>query len=282
LVGGDAELEKKLRRLTLVYAQELPAKIRDIANLWVKLKTDWSREAAEEIYREVHSLTGSSGSYGASDLHLQSRELEKKISSLTAADLYPSTENISQIDAILDVTASLANDWAKKIAAEDRSETDSSPSSVAQVNPTELGLLSDSKLAGNGNTNRSPDCRFLYIEDNRANLNLVKQLVHAHWPNAELLIAEDPVRGLELLHDHEIQLVLLDINLPIMNGYQVLARIRENESTKNLPVVAVSANAMPSDIQTGKEAGFDEYITKPIKIDSFFEIIDQILAKKSG
>ena len=67
-----------------------------------------------------------------------------------------------------------------------------------------------------------------------------------------------------------------------MSGYEVLARIRENEVTSAIPVIAVSANAMPSDVKAGIEAGFNEYITKPIKIDDFFEIIDQILPQKTG
>ena len=282
MVGGDAELEEKLRRLTLVYAQELPVKIREITNRWGQLKSAWSREAAEEIYREVHSLSGSSGSYGASKLHLQSRNLEQTISSISDFDQCPSAQMISQIDAALGLTASLASDWARLIAESDRSQPGPSVFNSSSENSAEVDQDQNSETGGQKDTDRSPEYRFLYIEDNRANLNLVKQLVHAHWPKAELLMAEDPVTGLELLRDNEIQIVLLDINLPIMNGYQVLARIRETQATKSLPVVAISANAMPADIKAGKEAGFDEYITKPIKIDSFFEIIDQILTQKSG
>ncbi|MGW8248203.1 MAG: response regulator [Acidiferrobacterales bacterium] len=280
MVSDDAELEEKLRRLTLAYAQELPAKIRDISNRWAQLKSEWSQAAAEEIYREVHSLSGSSGSYGASELHLQSRKLEQYLSSLTELNLHPPAEKLSQIDAALGLTSSLASDWAKSIAESDGLQPGPTFNSVSE-NPAGVEAFQDSETSETKDIDRSPDFRFLYIEDNRANLNLVKQLVHVHWPNAELLMAEDPVTGLELLRTNEIQIVLLDINLPIMSGYQVLAQIRETEATKNLPVIAISAKAMPEDIKAGKEAGFDEYITKPIKIDSFFEIIDQILARKA-
>lgn len=276
MVDNNAELESKLLRLTQAYAQELPAKLLEIANRWISLKSDWHRETAKDLYREVHSLSGSSGSYGASELHLEARHLESKISSVIDSDQSPSADEVSQIDAALGVTAATANAWAAKVIESDQSQADivESASSPETAEEIESG---DQKR-----DHRPPDYRFLYIEDNRANLNLVKQLVQVHWPNAELLMAEDPLTGLELLQQNEIQIVLLDINLPVMNGYEVLARIRENETTSAIPVVAVSANAMPSDVKAGLEAGFNEYITKPIKIDNFFEIIDQILAQSTG
>jgi CheY-like chemotaxis protein/HPt (histidine-containing phosphotransfer) domain-containing protein len=276
LVDSNAELESKLRRLTHVYAQELPAKLLEIANRWINLKSDWHQETAKELYREVHSLSGSSGSYGAPELHLQARNLESKISRVIDYDQSPSAEEVSQIDAALGLTAAIGNAWAAKIIESNLAQPDS---------PISGSFLQASDEAGPADlreAHQSPDYRFLYIEDNRANLNLVKQLVQVHWPNAELLTAEDPLTGLELLNHNEIQIVLLDINLPVMSGYEVLARIRENEVTSAIPVIAVSANAMPSDVKAGIEAGFNEYITKPIKIDDFFEIIDQILAQKTG
>ena len=276
MVDNNAELESKLRRLTHVYAQELPAKLLEIANRWINLKSDWHQETAKELYREVHSLSGSSGSYGVPELHLQARNLESKISRVIDYDQSPSAEEVSQIDAALGLTAAIGNAWAAKIIESNLAQPDS---------PISGSFLQASDEAGPADlreAHQSPDYRFLYIEDNRANLNLVKQLVQVHWPNAELLTAEDPLTGLELLNHNEIQIVLLDINLPVMSGYEVLARIRENEVTSAIPVIAVSANAMPSDVKAGIEAGFNEYITKPIKIDDFFEIIDQILAQKTG
>jgi CheY-like chemotaxis protein len=276
LVDSNAELESKLRRLTQVYAQELPAKVLEIANRWINLKSDWNSETAKELYREIHSLSGSSGSYGAPELYLQARNLESKISPVIDSDRSLSAEEVSQIDAALGLTAATANAWAAKVIESNLAQPDSAISTPSLEDSDEAGLENQQRIP------QSPDYRFLYIEDNRANLNLVKQLVQVHWPNAELLTAEDPLTGLELLNHNEIQIVLLDINLPVMNGYEVLARIRENEVTCAIPVVAVSANAMPSDVKAGLEAGFNEYITKPIKIDNFFEIIDQILAQSSG
>jgi len=116
----------------------------------------------------------------------------------------------------------------------------------------------------------------LYIEDNLANLNLVKQLV-ARRDDIVLLTAQEPEEGLRLIENNELDAVLLDINLPVMSGFEVLACIRDSEQTRNLPVIALSANAMPEDIQRGLDAGFDDYITKPIQIDQFFEALDRIL-----
>ena len=274
MVDSNAELESKLRRLTQVYAQELPAKVLEIANRWINLKSDWNSQTAKEFYREIHSLSGSSGSYGAPELHLQARNLESKISPVIDSDRSPSAEEVSQIDAALGLTAATANAWAAKVIESNLAQPDSAISTPSLEDSDEAGLENQQRIP------QSPDYRFLYIEDNRANLNLVKQLVQVHWPNAELLTAEDPLTGLELLNHNEIQIVLLDINLPVMNGYEVLARIRENEVTRAIPVVAVSANAMPSDVKAGFEAGFNEYITKPIKIDNFFDIIDQILGER--
>ena len=276
MVDSNAELESKLRRLTQVYAQELPAKLLEIANRWINLKSDWNSETAKELYREVHSLSGSSGSYGAPELHLEARNLEARISSLIDSDRSPSSGELSQIDAALGLTAATANAWAAKVIESNLAQPDSA------ISDSSLEASDKERLEDQQEIHQSADYCFLYIEDNRANLNLVKQLVQVHWPNAELLTAEDPLTGLELLNQNEVQIVLLDINLPVMNGYEVLARIRENEVTSTIPVVAVSANAMPSDIKAGLEAGFNEYITKPIKIDDFFEIIDQILAQKTG
>lgn len=110
----------------------------------------------------------------------------------------------------------------------------------------------------------------LYIEDNPANLRLVEQVLEC-IPYIKMWSAPEPLLGLELAGEHIPDLILLDINLPGMDGYQVLKKLRKQESTKDIPVIAISANAMPKDINKGKEAGFDGYITKPINIKELLE-----------
>ena len=116
----------------------------------------------------------------------------------------------------------------------------------------------------------------LYIEDNPANLRLVSQLLRRQ-PNMRMWSAHEPLLGLELAEEHKPDLVLLDINLPGMDGFEVLKQLRKRESTCATPVIAISANAMPEDIERGLEAGFDDYITKPINIKTLIASVNKAL-----
>jgi CheY-like chemotaxis protein/anti-sigma regulatory factor (Ser/Thr protein kinase) len=116
----------------------------------------------------------------------------------------------------------------------------------------------------------------LYIEDNPANLRLVEQLI-AEMPNIDMWSAADPVRGLEIAEQHAPDLILLDINLPGMNGYKVLEELRGKTSSSHLPIIAVSANAMPDDIEKGLQAGFNDYITKPIEVNRLLDVVGKSL-----
>ena len=120
----------------------------------------------------------------------------------------------------------------------------------------------------------------LYIEDNPANLRLVT-IILGGLSHINLRSAHEPLLGLDLAEAHQPDLILLDINLPGMDGYQVLQRLQNGAKTKNIPVVAVSANAMQRDINRGMEAGFIDYITKPINVEKFIECINSILSKTS-
>jgi PAS domain S-box-containing protein len=117
----------------------------------------------------------------------------------------------------------------------------------------------------------------LCIEDNPANLRLIEG-VFAARDNIRLLSAMAPSLGLELARTHKPALILLDINLPEMDGYAVMRCLRESEATRNIPVVAISANAMPKDIEMGKAAGFLEYLTKPIDLARLLAVVDPMLA----
>ena len=119
----------------------------------------------------------------------------------------------------------------------------------------------------------------LYIEDNPANLRLVTQLL-SRLPNVHMWSAHEPMLGLELAATHKPDLILLDINLPGIDGFEVLKLLRQREATRQTPVIAISANAMPKDIEKGKQAGFIDYITKPINVTSFFNSIDSVFVKE--
>lgn len=116
----------------------------------------------------------------------------------------------------------------------------------------------------------------LYIEDNRANQELVRGILKLR-AGVILQTASTGQEGLEKAMESPPDLVLLDISLPDMNGYEVYSQLQENAATRDIDVVAVSANAMQSDIDKGLTAGFVDYITKPIDIGRFLAMIDKTL-----
>ncbi|MBV1889030.1 MAG: response regulator [Proteobacteria bacterium] len=116
----------------------------------------------------------------------------------------------------------------------------------------------------------------LYIEDNAANLRLVQGLL-GHRKNLSLITANEPLSGLDLAKKQVPDLILLDINLPKMNGFQVLEKLSQHQITKAIPVIAVSANAMPEEISKALEAGFYSYVTKPIDFSTMIKSIEGAL-----
>jgi CheY-like chemotaxis protein len=117
----------------------------------------------------------------------------------------------------------------------------------------------------------------LYVEDNPANLQLVEQII-ARRPDLRLLSARNGTLGIELARSARPDVILMDINLPGMSGIKAMQILRGDTATSHIPVVALSANAIPRDIERGLEAGFFRYLTKPIKIKEFMETLDVALA----
>jgi CheY-like chemotaxis protein len=116
----------------------------------------------------------------------------------------------------------------------------------------------------------------LYVEDNPANLKLVEQLIARH-SNLNLKTATNGARGIEIAQVSHPDVILMDINLPDLNGIEVLKILRSEPVTAKIPVIAVSANAMPRDIKKGLEAGFFRYITKPIMVNEFMDAVNLAL-----
>ena len=116
----------------------------------------------------------------------------------------------------------------------------------------------------------------LYIEDNPANLMLIEKVIEKKTA-FRFLSAVEPVSGLELAFSENPDLILLDIFLPVMDGYEVMEKLQENELTASTPVIALSANVMKADIEQGIEAGFAAYISKPVDIPGFLEQIAGVL-----
>ena len=114
----------------------------------------------------------------------------------------------------------------------------------------------------------------LYIEDNPANFSLIESLLkkHRHYT---LLSANTAERGIDVAKDQQPDLILLDIDLPGMDGYEALDILSVHKQTAHIPVVAVSAHAMPEHIKQGRQSAFKEYVTKPIEVDALLRVLEQ-------
>jgi signal transduction histidine kinase/ActR/RegA family two-component response regulator len=122
----------------------------------------------------------------------------------------------------------------------------------------------------------TPRRTLLYVEDNPANLELVEQLV-ARRADLRMLSAADAALGIEFARTCQPDLILMDINLPGISGIEALKILRADPSTAHIPILALSANAGARDIEKGLEAGFFNYLTKPIRVDQFMNALDAAL-----
>jgi CheY-like chemotaxis protein len=116
----------------------------------------------------------------------------------------------------------------------------------------------------------------LCVEDNPANLMLIQRLLDRR-SDIRLLTAKDGTHGIEIARAVKPAVILMDINLPGISGVEALKILSADPRTKSIPVIALSANAMPHDIQKGLEIGFFRYLTKPIKVAQFMETLDVAL-----
>jgi|GEM_PF-655908 len=118
--------------------------------------------------------------------------------------------------------------------------------------------------------------KLLYIEDNPASIKLMEQLVY-QITGLKFISAHNAELGLNLAKTQLPDMIILDINLPGMNGNEAVTQLKKMSETQHIPVIALSANAMPNDIRRGLEAGFQQYLTKPLDINNMLEIIKETL-----
>ena len=129
------------------------------------------------------------------------------------------------------------------------------------------------------NTNAAANARsrtVLYVEDNPANLTLVELLI-ARRSDLNMLSAADGNLGVEYARVHQPDVILMDINLPGLNGIEAMKALRLDVKTAHIPVIALSANALPRDIEKGLNAGFFDYVTKPIRVNQLMDALDRAL-----
>jgi CheY-like chemotaxis protein/anti-sigma regulatory factor (Ser/Thr protein kinase) len=112
----------------------------------------------------------------------------------------------------------------------------------------------------------------LYVEDNPANVKLVEAIIERQ-PDIRLLTAPNGKYGIEMARQFLPDFILMDIDLPDISGLKARQMLAVDPLTAHIPVIALSANAMPRDVKQGLEAGFIQYLTKPIKIDEFLKIL---------
>lgn len=118
----------------------------------------------------------------------------------------------------------------------------------------------------------------LYVEDNPNNQTLVEEALSC-IEGLKLKIERTAEEGLQYLKTAEVDLILLDINLPGMSGWEMMQVIREDEALRSIPVAALTAQAMEADMKRGKEAGFSAYLSKPIHIGELFAVIQEYSLK---
>ena len=117
----------------------------------------------------------------------------------------------------------------------------------------------------------------LYIEDNNSNIELIEQILNYQRPNIQLISHTNGKQAVSLCTDHKPDLILLDLNLPDIHGSEVLVLLQNQIETKDIPVVIISADAMPQQLNKLLKAGARNYLTKPLDIAEFLKVIDNFL-----
>jgi CheY-like chemotaxis protein len=144
-----------------------------------------------------------------------------------------------------------------------------------------LGIINDELGDGSGSqpgeTRPPVSCDVLYIEDDLVNFTLVERILEFR-PALKLMHARCGEAGVELAQAHSPKLILLDLNLPDIHGSEVLRRLQDEPVTAKVPVVVLSADATPSQIERLLTAGARNYLTKPFDIDPFLAVVDEMVA----
>jgi CheY-like chemotaxis protein/anti-sigma regulatory factor (Ser/Thr protein kinase) len=134
----------------------------------------------------------------------------------------------------------------------------------------------DSGVATTPGSNAPRSATVLYVEDNVGNVRLLERLM-VHRPNVRLITSLQGSLGFELAQQHRPDLILLDVHIPDLSGYEVLERLRADPRTASIPVVMLSADASHEQIQRFRDAGARDYLTKPLDLQNFLSQLDAYL-----
>ncbi|MBA4410444.1 MAG: hypothetical protein C0397_13605 [Odoribacter sp.] len=121
----------------------------------------------------------------------------------------------------------------------------------------------------------------LYIEDNVSNIQLVEQIIETHRPSIRLITEMYGKKAVELASDYKPDVILLDLDLPDIHGFEVLKRLKLDAKTQPVPVIVLSADAMGSQIEKLMKAGAANYLTKPIDVLEFLKVVDEVMGKET-
>lgn len=116
--------------------------------------------------------------------------------------------------------------------------------------------------------------KILIVEDVELNTELLVQLLEDDY---ELVLAIDGAEGIKSAQETQPDLILMDMSLPVMDGWEATRRLKADETTRHIPVIGLSAHAMSGDDEKARAAGCDDYLTKPVNFDSLFTVLDRFL-----
>jgi two-component system cell cycle response regulator DivK len=129
-------------------------------------------------------------------------------------------------------------------------------------------------------SNATAEKTVLIVEDNELNMKLFHDLLEAH--GVRTIETRDGMKVLDIAREHRPDLILMDIQLPEVSGLDVTKWLKADEDLRNIPVIAVTAFAMKGDEQKIREGGCEDYISKPISVSRFLEVIEGYLIKKTN
>ena len=119
--------------------------------------------------------------------------------------------------------------------------------------------------------------KILYVEDNEDNIYMLKMRLERK--GFEVLIAKDGQEGVNQAKEHLPDLIIMDIGLPVMDGYAATKLIKESESTKNIPIIILTAHALSTEVNKSKDSGADDFETKPVNISNLLVKIEKLIKK---
>ncbi|MES0338867.1 MAG: response regulator [Anaerolineales bacterium] len=127
---------------------------------------------------------------------------------------------------------------------------------------------------------RVPTRRILIVEDDEANIAVVRNILEIMLDQDDVYVARDGHEGIKLAYEHDPEIILMDLSLPKLDGWEVARSLKSNPRFKKVPILALTAHAMVGDREKALEAGCDDYYAKPIEVDEFIHFMRPYLARE--